>query len=311
MTTALVYHPDCLRHETGPGHPERPDRIAVMFDRFQRRGILQQVECLTPIEAVDKDLLRNHSAAHIEHIGRASSGDLNRICQDTVASNGTDRAARLASGGVIQAIKHVVDGKAKNAFCAIRPPGHHAEEASAMGFCFFNNVAIGARYLRSVHNLDRIAIIDWDVHHGNGTQHSFEADPTVFFFSIHQYPHFPGTGTALEKGIGEGEGTTFNFPVSPGYGDSQYLQIFEHELVPVLEDFGPQFLIISAGFDAHRRDPLGDVELTENGYRELTMILKDVAERCCGGRLVSVLEGGYELEATAASAEEHVLALIE
>ena len=199
MTTALVYHPDCVRHETGPGHPERPDRVASIMDRFDRSGLLSQVELLTPEEAKSADLERNHTPEHLACIARASSGGLQALCEDTIASPGTERAARLAAGGVVDAIDAVMDGKAQNAFCATRPPGHHAETAVAMGFCFYNNVAVGARYLRDMRGLDRVAIVDWDVHHGNGTQHSFEADPSVFFFSIHQYPHYPGTGAPLRS----------------------------------------------------------------------------------------------------------------
>ena len=311
MTTALVYHPDCIRHETGPGHPERPDRVASIMDRFDGSGLLSKVKLLTPEEATTEALERNHTPEHLACIARASSGGLQAICEDTIASPGTERAARLAAGSVVAAIDSVMDGNAGNAFCAIRPPGHHAEKAVAMGFCFYNNVAVGARHLRAAHRLDRVAIIDWDVHHGNGTQHSFEADPSVFFSSIHQYPHYPGTGAGRERGVGEGLGTTLNIPVTRGYGDQQYLEIFEQKLAPALEDFNPQFLLISAGFDAHRRDPLGDVELTENGYRELTKTMTGVAERCCEGKLVSVLEGGYDLEATAAASEEHLRALLE
>ena len=311
MTTALVYHPDCIRHETGPGHPERPDRLARIMDRFDSSGLLSQVELLTPGEATSAALERNHTPEHLATIARASSGGLQPLCEDTIASPGTERAARLAAGGVVDAIDSVMTGRARNAFCPTRPPGHHAEKAVAMGFCFYNNVAVGAHHLRAVHGLDRVAIIDWDVHHGNGTQHSFEDDPSVFFFSIHQYPHYPGTGASRERGVGEGLGTTLNIPVTRGYGDRQYLEIFEQQLAPALEEFDPQFLLISAGFDAHRRDPLGDVELTENGYRALTKTMTGVAERCCGAKLVSVLEGGYDLEATAAASEEHVRALLE
>ena len=296
---------------TGPGHPERPDRVAKIMDRFDSNGLLSQVELLTPDEATSEALERNHTPEHLARIARASTGGLQPLCEDTIASPGTERAARLAAGGVVDAIDSVMTGKARNAFYPTRPPGHHAEKAVAMGFCFYNNVAVGARHLRVVHGLDRVAIVDWDVHHGNGTQHSFEADPSVFFFSIHQYPHYPGTGASRERGVGEGLGTTLNVPVTRGYGDRQYLEVFEQQLVPALEEFNPQFLLISAGFDAHRRDPLGDVELTENGYWALTKTMTGVAEGCCGAKLVSVLEGGYDLEATAAASEEHLRALLE
>ena len=310
MTTALVCHPDCLQHQTGPDHPERPDRVAAILDRLERSGLLSDLERLTPEEASDEALERNHSRAHLERVAGASIGGLIPLCADTIASAGTERAARLAAGGVLAAIDAVMVGRVQNAFCATRPPGHHAEMATAMGFCFYNNIAVGARHLRSAHEIERVAIIDWDVHHGNGTQHSFESDRTVFFFSIHQYPHYPGTGAGSERGIGEGMGTTLNIPVTGGYEDRQYIEIFERQLTSALEEFRPQFLLVSAGFDAHHRDPLGDMELTAEGFRELTRIAGGIAGACCDGRLVSVLEGGYDLEATAESAEAHTRALM-
>jgi acetoin utilization deacetylase AcuC-like enzyme len=204
-----------------------------------------------------------------------------------------------------------MDGRADNAFCAVRPPGHHAESDQAMGFCFFNNVAIGARYLRTHYQLDRVAIIDWDVHHGNGTQHSFSADANVFFFSIHQYPHYPGTGAANECGSGPGKGTTLNIPVAAGSGDPTYIAHFEHSLLPELERFQPEFVLISAGFDAHTNDPLGQVNLTTAGFKTLSNLVLQAASDLCGGRVVSTLEGGYDLDATADSVLAHLQALLQ
>jgi acetoin utilization deacetylase AcuC-like enzyme len=199
-----------------------------------------------------------------------------------------------------------MQGRIKSAFCAVRPPGHHADSRRAMGFCLFNNVAVAARYLQQHHGLDRILIVDWDVHHGNGTQEIFYEDPTVFYFSTHQYPHYPGTGTEDERGRGAGEGFTLNCPLPAGTGDHVYLEIFEKVLVPAAKGFRPDFVLISSGFDAHRDDPLAGMCLTGHGYAGMTRILRQIADLHCGGRIVSCLEGGYNLEALADSAEAHL-----
>ncbi|MGH7473424.1 MAG: histone deacetylase family protein, partial [Candidatus Methylomirabilales bacterium] len=202
-------------------------------------------------------------------------------------------------------------GTVDNVFCAVRPPGHHAERARAMGFCLFNNVAITARYLQRRHGLGRVLIVDWDVHHGNGTQQAFYHDDSVLFFSTHQYPYYPGTGRATERGEGRGEGGTINVPMSPGQGDGEYREIFERVLVPAADTFRPEFVVISAGFDAHRDDPLAGMGLTEDGYAALTGIVAGIARRHSKGRILSCLEGGYNLKALAASVERHVMSLME
>jgi acetoin utilization deacetylase AcuC-like enzyme len=210
----------------------------------------------------------------------------------------------LAAGGVMAGIDAVLEKRVDAAFCAVRPPGHHAERDRAMGFCLFNNVAIGARYAQRKHSLEKIAILDWDVHHGNGTQHMFEDDPTVFYISLHQYPFYPGTGARGERGVGEGTGFTLNIPLPAGTGEDRYLRAFDEEIVPALTDYKPDLLLISAGFDAHKDDPLGGMLLTEESFAKFTTLLQDIAP------VVSVLEGGYNLEALARSVEAHLGVLL-
>jgi acetoin utilization deacetylase AcuC-like enzyme len=310
--TAFVYHPEFLEHDTGPGHPERADRLRAILARLERNRVLDALVRLAPEEAPLEALARVHAPAHIERVARFSAqGGLVGVTPDTVASPSTFRAARLAAGAVLQAIDAVMAGQVNNAFCAVRPPGHHAERDQAMGFCFFNNVAVGARHAQDRYSLRRVAIIDWDVHHGNGTQHSFEEDETVFFFSIHQYPHYPGTGSGQERGQGRGLGFTLNAPMPAGSTDQDYVRVFQEQLRPALDEFRPQLLLLSAGFDAHWADPLGQVRLTEEGYALLTREILDAAAAHARGRLVSVLEGGYDLEATSASVEAHLRELMQ
>jgi acetoin utilization deacetylase AcuC-like enzyme len=242
-----------------------------------------------------------------EHAG---SGGLFQEDADTVGSPATYDAALHAAGAVLNAVDAVMEGRAANAFCAVRPPGHHAERDRAMGFCFFNNVAIAARHLRDRHRLRRIAILDWDVHHGNGTQNAFYADPGVFYFSVHQFPHYPGTGRRSERGIAGGAGFTLNVPLRAGSGDEDYRRVFSGELRPAMDNFRPDFILISAGFDAHRDDPLSEMLLTEAGFRDLTDAVLDMAARYAEDRIVSVLEGGYNLDAAAASVEAHLRSLM-
>ncbi len=227
---------------------------------------------------------------------------------DTYVSSESYEAAMRAAGAPLVACQRVLSGEWSNAFVAVRPPGHHAEESAAMGFCLFNNVAIAARWLLA-RGLVRVAVIDWDVHHGNGTQHIFERDPSVFYASLHQYPHYPGTGAASERGLGPGVGTTLNCPLAAGTGDREWNAAFEGQLLRELEQFQPEFLLVSAGFDAHHDDPLSGTRVTTDGFRAMSTLLTDFAASTCAGRIVSVLEGGYQLEALAASARAHVLEL--
>jgi acetoin utilization deacetylase AcuC-like enzyme len=229
---------------------------------------------------------------------------------DTSMSPGSLTAAYLAAGGALVAVDAIMSRQVDHVFCAVRPPGHHAEAGRAMGFCLFNNVAIAARYVQKKHGLKRVLIVDWDVHHGNGTQHSFEDDPSVLFFSTHQYPHYPGTGRESERGRGAGEGFTLNVPMDAGEGDEEYRAIFQKSLVPAADAFKPEFVIISAGFDAHKDDPLASMGLTEEGYADLTGIVAGIAKRHAGGRILSSLEGGYHLTSLAASVDRHIQGLL-
>lgn len=309
--TALVYHPGFLEHDSGPGHPERPERLVAIMDRLDQEGLLGQCIRLTPAEASVEAIARVHASQHVDYIAELSGlGWPVAETPDTLVSPGTYRAARLAVGAALQAVDAVLTGRADNAFCVLRPPGHHAETDRAMGFCYFNNVAVAARHLVAVHGLRRVAIVDWDVHHANGTQHAFEEDPAVLVFSIHQFSpgFFPGSGAAEDRG--RHGGTILNVPRSPGQTDADYLEVFREVLRPAVDAFAPEFILVSAGFDAHRADPLASMELTEAGFAELTRQVVSLASDHCRGRLVSVLEGGYDLESLAASAAAHLRALM-
>lgn len=229
---------------------------------------------------------------------------------DTVANKHSYHVALLAAGGVLSAADAIHEGKVDSAFAAVRPPGHHAEKDRAMGFCLFNNVAIGAAYLMNKLGYGKIVVVDWDVHHGNGTQHAFQDSDSVFYFSLHQFPHYPGTGAENETGVGKGEGYTLNVPMRSGSGDAEYLDAFREKLLPRMESFRPDFILVSAGFDAHGEDPLSSICLTDRGYREMTRLLKEMGRRYSTGGVLSVLEGGYNIEILPVSVREHILELI-
>ncbi len=310
--TGFVTHRACLEHDTGPGHPERASRLSAVLERVEREELFAALDRLEAEEADTARIAATHSEDFVHHVRAVCERGPTRIDgTDTAVSPESFRAALLAAGGVLQAVERVNDGAWKNAFVAVRPPGHHAEKGEAMGFCLFNNVAVAARALRDRHGRGRVAILDWDVHHGNGTQHIFERDASVYYASLHQWPLYPGTGAAEERGVGEGEGATLNCPQPPGSGDADWLRALETRILPALEEFRPDFVLISAGFDAHRLDPLAGCDLSAEGYREMTRLLTGFAAGACGGRLVSVLEGGYHLDALADSTQAHLEALME
>jgi acetoin utilization deacetylase AcuC-like enzyme len=306
---AFVWHEACLGHSNGPGHPERPERIRAIRDHLERSGLLARLVPLRPEPCPMERIEAVHPRRYIETIRRACDVAPARLDPDTGVSPGSWEAALCSAGGALAGCDAVLSGRVGAAFVCTRPPGHHAEAERAMGFCLFNNAAIAARHLRAAHGLERVLIVDWDVHHGNGTQRIFEEDGSVFYFSTHQYPFYPGTGAADETGRRRGAGATLNVPMPAGSGDAEYLAVFRDVLRPAIDRFRPQAILISAGFDAHRADPLAAMELTETGYAGMTAIVREAADAHCDGRIVSLLEGGYDLEALGASVEVHLRAL--
>jgi acetoin utilization deacetylase AcuC-like enzyme len=307
----LVLDPVFERHDTGRGHPERPERLARLREIFVSRGLPERCIAVPPVAAGDPLLLRVHDAAHIRRVeASCAAGESLIDSMDTAIGSESAAVARLAAGGLAALCAEVASGRLDAGFAAVRPPGHHAERDLAMGFCLFNNIAVAAAALRAEAGIERLAIVDWDVHHGNGTQHLFEDDPAVFYYSSHQMPLYPGTGYARERGTGRGQGATLNVPLAPGDGDGPFLEGLRGPFTSAMDSFRPQFVLVSAGFDAHRDDPLGGLAVSTEAFAEATRIVRDVASRHASGRLVSVLEGGYDLDALAESAAAHLEALL-
>jgi acetoin utilization deacetylase AcuC-like enzyme len=312
VRTGFLYDEIYLRHHTGAGHPERPERLTAIVERLKQKGLLAELISLKPVAASTNWITTVHTPEYVERVRQSCRAGLGYVdTPDAPASADSYEVALAAAGGVQCAVDAVMAGRISNAFCAIRPPGHHALKDRAMGFCLFNNVAIAARYIQRQYKLPKVLIVDWDVHHGNGTQAAFDDDPTVFYFSTHQSPFYPGSGGAGEKGRGKGLGSKCNVPLPAGCGDAEYRQAFEEKLKPAAAAFKPDFVLISAGFDAAQGDLLGQMKVTPQGYAALTRIVKEIAAQYSEGRLVSVLEGGYNLDALAASVEAHLRALME
>ena len=310
--TGLVYDDIYIEHKTTPGHPECPERLIRIIERLKASGLYSQLVELKPSPADRHWIETVHAPEYIDRARNNSENGAGYLdTGDVPISRKSYEAAVMAAGGVLTAIDAVMERKVTNAFCAVRPPGHHALENRAMGFCIFNNVAIGTRYIQEKYSLPKILIVDWDVHHGNGTQAAFYDDPNVLYFSVHQYPFYPGSGSQAEQGSGKGLHTNINVPLSAGSGDDRYIKAFEEKLVPAASSFSPDFVLVSAGFDAHEGDLLGGMRVTDRGFAKLTQIVKSIAEKCCAGRLVSVLEGGYGLEGLAASVEAHIRVLMQ
>ena len=307
MPTRLYTHAACLEHDAGGFHPESPARLEAVLRALEAPEFAALERCEAPAAAID-ELALVHPREFVEALLQAvPSHGLVGIDADTIMCPRSGEAALRAAGAVVAAVDAVMTGAARSAFCAVRPPGHHAEPARAMGFCLFNNVAVGAARARARHSTARVAVVDFDVHHGNGTQAAFERDPALFYASTHQSPLYPGTGAASERGVGN----IVNVPLPPMAGSAEFRRGVERMILPALEQFRPELLMISAGFDAHRRDPLAQLNLVEDDYAWVTERLLDCARRHAQGRIVSTLEGGYDLAALASSAAAHVRVLME
>ncbi len=302
MNIGIVKHSIYLQHETDAYHPENPKRLEHIYRMLENLG-QTDLDYIEPRMASHEEIALNHTSSYINEIASTSGQEHTYLDGDTVASAHTYEAACMAVGGVLQLTDAIMSSRVHSGFAFVRPPGHHAEQGKAMGFCIFNNIAIAARYLHEKYGMNSILIVDFDLHHGNGTQHSFYKDKGVLYFSTHQYPYYPGSGWYEEIGVDQGTGYTVNVPMSQGMGDDDYVYAFKDVLLPVAEMYRPEFVLVSAGFDTHYKDPLGGMEVTESGFSAMTRILMNIAQRCCDGRLLFVLEGGYDLKGLAASTE--------
>ena len=304
---SIITHPIYHDHDTGPGHPERPERLRAIFEKMKDRPLINHMELIEPDRAEHKAITAAHSEAYVNDVAAAINNGT-RILDggDTVVSEKSMDAALYAAGAAIKGIELLKSGDFSKVFCAVRPPGHHAEYDRAMGFCIFNNVAVAAYYAQAIGLAEKVLIVDWDVHHGNGTQHIFEQDPSVFYYSIHQYPFYPGTGAESEIGLGAGEGFTLNRPLKTASTDDVYMAAFGKDIEKIESMFKADLVLISAGFDAHRDDPLAGMLVTEAGFWKFTEILARYSWRYANGKILSVLEGGYNLNALADSVLAHL-----
>jgi len=308
MTTILYSHPKCIEHDMGSGHPESPDRLRAVMEALKADAFNGLDRREAPMAELDQ-IARVHPRDYVDQILAAiPKSGLVQLDPDTAACPASGEAALRASGAVCAAVDAVMAGEANNAFCAVRPPGHHAEQTRPMGFCIFNNVAVGALQAREAHGVTRVAVVDFDVHHGNGTQAMFWDDENLFFGSSHQSPFYPGTGSEAERGA---TGNIVNAPLAAGSGSREFRQVWEGIILPALVDFKPEFLLISAGFDAHEADPLASLRLNDEDFIWATRRLMKIADEHCKGRIVSTLEGGYDLAALARSAAAHVKTLMQ
>lgn len=295
-TTGIVCHDLYKQHLANAPHVESPERLQVIYDMLDAEDMAGKFVSISPRPATHDELAWIHSRSHIERVAATDGKARASLDPDTQTTPLSYQAAKLAAGGLFSLVDKILDGTVKNGFALVRPPGHHAEEDRAMGFCLFNNVALGARYAMKTYGLKRILILDWDLHHGNATQKSFYEDPDVLYFSTHQYPHYPGTGGLGEVGTGEGVGFTVNVPLFPGYGDGDFFKIIEQILYPIGNAFKPELVFVSAGFDTYVEDPLGGMRVTPKGYAAMTRLMMDFAKTCSSERLAMTLEGGYHLE---------------
>ena len=307
--TGYISDPFYLKHENEP-HPENPGRLTAIQNNIESSKYYNNLTLIQPRKATVDDIAKVHDKGYIQSVEENCRNGIRNLDADTVISPDSYEVALLSAGAGLEAVDKILDGTVNNAFCAVRPPGHHAEQNRAMGFCLFNNVGVIARYAQEVKQLDKVLIFDWDVHHGNGTQHSFYNNSSIYYSSTHQYPFYPGTGSSDETGTGDGLGSNLNLPMQAFSGDADYINAIEHKLIPAIQKFNPDLIIISAGFDAHENDPLAQIEVSTEGYGKMTQQLMKTAKDVCDGRILSMLEGGYNYSALADSVQLHVETLL-